>query len=1112
MRSSSGDSRPLLDSNGVTASEQIQLVLSSSPTKKDDGPIATTAPPQQEASFIPQSRSSAEVAALDSVFSQQLAHHARPSVPPGNNNLPNPQGQSSGGGSIGGVSTPNASGGGSAGASSGAGPAVTNANQFLSAYLNMAGSALAPGAAPATATPTAAAAIPVVQSSTSAVSIHAAPTVALAAATHPAAQTPSHPHSPPPPPAHGHGHSQGADPLYVLDMNTGETIPANTPLNTFSTWSENLQAQVSGGSVTSYSWDTSQAPDLTNISGQNSVNLQGTWANFTGTARTNTITVTETPQSGMPLSQTMTFLVGGTDSPGYSSSRPTSSATWPGVVTPDQLTAQQATQPGGPYANLGLTDGSVQTSFAMPSYNPNVAPVSLDYNSTAANARPIFLARYQLPTGQAVPATITAQLTLNGTAGSTIVYDTSSLNPGDWVQIALQGDATSLSTGRYPWQIAITNGTTNYSGDVDLVNQAGSPFGAGWSLDNVAQLVPVSGSGVMLVQPGGTSLWFANGQQSGTFVSPAGDFSTLMQNQNGTYTRTLTDGTVINFDSSGRQTSTVDRDGNTTTFGYTGGLLTTITDMNGQVTALGYTGGQLTSITDPANRKATLAYTGNQLTSITDPANDVWGYAYDASNDLTKLTDPNNHATTFGYNFAGRVASVTQADNTTAQLTAQQMNGLAAPGTGTVSNPAPAVLLATGSQAQYTDPRNNVWTTGLDWLGFGLSTADIDPLGNVALTYRDANGLPWLSADGLGRRTRDFFDTKGNSTETVAPDDTTQQYSFNQISEVTQYNDGDNDLTKYTYNTKGDLTQTIDALNNITTYAYNNAGLLTSTTDPLQHTTTYGYDTLNRLTTITNALNQTTTNGYDNASNQTSQIDARGFTSTFAFDPMGRMTSQTLPDSLSVFSTYTFTYDKVGNQTAVTDPLLHTTTSGFDVLNRLTSVTDPLNHTLTYGYDNVGDRTSVTDALNEQTTYGFDAARRLTSMTDATGAQTTYAYDAASEQTSVTDGLGRQTLTTYTQRGKVASRGLVNSTGGPQVSYWQIETYSYQKCDCLGSVTLSGLDGDNDNDVPQDPIEATESPGALIPAVISYLRDALHRVTSVTDTLGLTHLNSRYSL
>ena len=176
------------------------------------------------------------------------------------------------------------------------------------------------------------------------------------------------------------------------------------------------------------------------------------------------------------------------------------------------------------------------------------------------------------------------------------------------------------------------------------------------------------------------------------------------------------------------------------------------------------------------------------------------------------------------------------------------------PGSGTPTNPATAVLLATGDQAQFTDANNNLWTTGLDWLGFGLPVATIDPLGDAALTYINSNGLAWLSSDALGRATRDFYDSQGNITEEVAPDNTTQQYSYNSFGEVTQYTDQEGNVTTYAYNGQGDLTQTTDALGDITSYSYNAAGLVTSTTDPNGNITTYAYNSLNELTETTNAL------------------------------------------------------------------------------------------------------------------------------------------------------------------------------------------------------------------------------------------------------------------
>jgi hypothetical protein len=63
---------------------------------------------------------------------------------------------------------------------------------------------------------------------------------------------------PPPSRPQGHGTADpaaGTDPLYVLDINQDVVLPSNgTPINSFATWPMHLEAQVSGATVTGYSW------------------------------------------------------------------------------------------------------------------------------------------------------------------------------------------------------------------------------------------------------------------------------------------------------------------------------------------------------------------------------------------------------------------------------------------------------------------------------------------------------------------------------------------------------------------------------------------------------------------------------------------------------------------------------------------------------------------------------------------------------------------------------------------------------------------------------------------------------------------------------------------
>ena len=88
------------------------------------------------------------------------------------------------------------------------------------------------------------------------------------------------------------------------------------------------------------------------------------------------------------------------------------------------------------------------------------------------------------------------------------------------------------------------------------------------------------------------------------FLSPPGDFTKLTKNPDGSYTRRHEDGTEIHFDAAGLETSEVDRNGNTTSYGYdTSGRLTTITDPAGMVTTLAYVGDHLSAVTILAGRR-----------------------------------------------------------------------------------------------------------------------------------------------------------------------------------------------------------------------------------------------------------------------------------------------------------------------------------------------------------------------------------------------------------------------------------------------------------------------------------------------------------------------------
>jgi RHS repeat-associated protein len=247
--------------------------------------------------------------------------------------------------------------------------------------------------------------------------------------------------------------------------------------------------------------------------------------------------------------------------------------------------------------------------------------IDLQYTSLEANPQPIVGGVWNFGQENFV-AYLTISLTVNAVPqGNQITINPAP--PHGTYRIELPTNLSGLSTGLYTEALTITfsylgGGSTSetFLNPLMVVNDAASPYGAGWSIGGLQSLTAGTFSGMPMA---GISVGSAPPEvftstdgvhYVGDLIDSAGDaFDTsklVWNSSTSTWTRTYTDGTVLTFNSSGQEVSSADRNGNTTQYAYvpTGaaaaGALQTITDPVGLVTTLSYDGiGHLSTVTDP---------------------------------------------------------------------------------------------------------------------------------------------------------------------------------------------------------------------------------------------------------------------------------------------------------------------------------------------------------------------------------------------------------------------------------------------------------------------------------------------------------------------------------
>ncbi|NJN13192.1 MAG: hypothetical protein HC815_36845, partial [Richelia sp. RM1_1_1] len=447
----------------------------------------------------------------------------------------------------------------------------------------------------------------------------------------------------------------------------------------------------------------------------------------------------------------------------------------------------EATQPIN--SDVELHSGTVQETHNLVTYDSlgKTRGLSLNYDSLRADPRPIvhfgydnvglistssgrLVAKLKVKQGDftyQVTGTIPGK---NGLSNGEHVWKIPA--EGGNADAALQMDMRSLSSGKYEYELTtglqaftgteFNGSSTTSTGDLINVNSVDSVFGSGWSLAGLQEIVENEDGSLLLIDGDGSQFLFEAPALTGSsYVSPSFDFSTL-ERVNGTFRRTMKDGTVYQFDAQNKLELVRDPNGNETQYRYnTGGKLSKIIDPVGLETTFTYTNGRVSTIIDPGNRITELKYdTKGNLIKITDPDESSRNWEYDNSHRMTAAIDKSGNRGEDIYDAYGRVKSAVRPDGTEVKVNPVQTQGLNRSGETFDPFNAPVAKGLGDADASYADGNGNVTRTKLDQAGQAISSTD--GAGFLPRVERNDKNLVTKSTSARGYVTEYTYDDKGN--------------------------------------------------------------------------------------------------------------------------------------------------------------------------------------------------------------------------------------------------------------------------------------------------------------------------------------------------------------
>ena len=516
--------------------------------------------------------------------------------------------------------------------------------------------------------------------------------------------------------------------------------------------------------------------------------------------------------------------------------------------------------------------------------------------------------------------------------------------------------------------------------------QTSGLFGLGWTSNYDVRLYSPDNYMLVFTTGGGREVVFGRTNATEPYSAVSTDvYGQATKNTDNTFTVTMKDGTVYQFNSSGRLAWIKDRNNNQTTLTY-------------------LSGGRLEKMTDPFGK--VLNVTTNATTGLIEQISDVvdgvtriaatYTY-YPSTSKLQTVSYPDGSKFDFNYTTIDGKVLLTEVKDAQGKIVEKHEYYA----TGNHKWKAKTSEIE-GGQEKYT----------LDYLSdtFPYTETEVtDGRGNITKYYfAEINGrklaykTEGLCSCGGGSGSQVMekeFDTKGNVTKmkNALLQETT--YSYNTQGDMLTSADIYG-TQSYTYNSFGQALTMTDRLNAVTRLEYNSSGNLTKIVDPLLKETRFEYHSNGRglLTkiigarntagyTVESEINWDTTNGVINWVD-----DAKDNRTEFTFDSRRRV--KTVKNAKN--ETTSYNYDGLENTTremVITLPDSKTVKYKYDDRRLIDSITDTRGKVWDYSFDNQYRLSSVTDPLNHRTNYSYDTMSNLSSMTNAKGEITNYEYD-----------------------------------------------------------------------------------------------------------------------